>query len=76
MMPFRILRQLLNNERVIQKMADSWLMRRLARFTLSTFYKTTHRLERFQSNSRVTRRLSNFSQTFRKELRKSLEEKK
>ncbi|KAI6177290.1 hypothetical protein M3Y97_00890700 [Aphelenchoides bicaudatus] len=76
-MPHRILRQLLNDPRVIQQMADSWPMRRAAKFTVQTYHKALHRFESTDTGRRLLPgRISSFMQRFRNEYRKALEEKK
>uniref|UniRef100_A0A1I8AS52 Peroxisomal membrane protein PEX16 n=1 Tax=Steinernema glaseri TaxID=37863 RepID=A0A1I8AS52_9BILA len=69
---WRIVRQLLNQERVIQQMADSRPMRLAARFAISTFYTGKDAL----SKSSPIGRIYNKTKTlFAEEYRKSLQQK-
>uniref|UniRef100_A0A7E4V1Z7 TetR_C_7 domain-containing protein n=1 Tax=Panagrellus redivivus TaxID=6233 RepID=A0A7E4V1Z7_PANRE len=67
-MPHRFIRQFLNNERIIQQMADSSLMRQAARLFVSGLFRARGAIE----DSTVSRRLSVFSNTFKDEFKKGL----
>jgi hypothetical protein len=56
-------------------MAESWPIRRAARFSVSSYYKAAHKLETMQI-SVVPKRLSSFVNRFQIEYRKELEQQK
>jgi hypothetical protein len=77
-MVYRILRQLLNNEKVIQQMADSRPMRQAARLFISGVYHVKDIIEPTRSNllGSANKRVDRFLRNFREEYRKSIEQKK
>ncbi|KAK0415897.1 hypothetical protein QR680_012180 [Steinernema hermaphroditum] len=70
---WRIVRQLLNQEHVIQRMADSRPMRLAARFAISTFYTGREALLKASPLGRIYNKTKAL---FGEEFRKSLEQKK
>ncbi|CAD5215970.1 unnamed protein product [Bursaphelenchus okinawaensis] len=75
-MPHRFIRQFLNNEKVIQQMADSYPMRRAAKFAVSSAYQIRHKLENGGLMDGIMARTSNFKRLFQEEYKKKLEGKK
>ncbi|KAF8359854.1 hypothetical protein PRIPAC_94849 [Pristionchus pacificus] len=73
-MPWRFVRNMLNNPKVIDEMSQSYPVRSLARF-LIRFYKTAeHKLE--QSGAPSARRAhSRFTALFKEEYQKALKSK-
>uniref|UniRef100_A0A914Y6M0 Uncharacterized protein n=1 Tax=Panagrolaimus superbus TaxID=310955 RepID=A0A914Y6M0_9BILA len=67
-MPHRFIRFFLNNEKVVQQMADSTLMRQAARLFVSGLFRTRSAIE----DSTISRRIGIFSNTFKDEFKKQL----
>lgn len=57
-------------------MADSWPIRRAARFSVSSYYKAAHKFEMMDVNRLFPRRLSSFMDRFKAEYRRELEQQK
>uniref|UniRef100_A0A915CPB6 Uncharacterized protein n=1 Tax=Ditylenchus dipsaci TaxID=166011 RepID=A0A915CPB6_9BILA len=75
-MVYRFIRQLLNDERVIQKMADSSFMRQAARYFVSSVYRFRGLAENNKQLSNSSRRITRFSKLFKEEWKKALDKSK
>lgn len=73
-MVFRLLiRYLANNERLIQRMADSYPMRRAAQFVVSIWYRTKNRHE---VKEITPERFKSFFNMFKNNLKQEIEDAK
>ncbi|CAD5221939.1 unnamed protein product [Bursaphelenchus xylophilus] len=75
-MPYRIFRRILNDERVIQQMADSWPMRRAAKLAVTSTFQLRHKIESSGLMDGLLARTSNFRRLFQEEYKKRLEQRK
>uniref|UniRef100_A0A914ZV31 Uncharacterized protein n=1 Tax=Parascaris univalens TaxID=6257 RepID=A0A914ZV31_PARUN len=75
-MVYRFVRQLLNQERMIQQMADSSLIRTAARMFVSSLFGFKRLAQQSNALRGVSKRVEIFSDTFKREFQKSLTQKK
>ncbi|KAI1731682.1 hypothetical protein Ddc_00514 [Ditylenchus destructor] len=72
-MPHWYIRRLLNDPRVIERMADSRIMRQVARLFVSGIFRAHHMAEKSQITRSVSDRTTKFFTIFNQEFKKSIE---
>lgn len=75
-MIFRFLYRILNDEKVINRLSESYVIRRAAQMTVATFYRSKAFMKDNNMQAMTPERFREFIRSFQGHLKKELEESK
>ncbi|XP_055374185.1 protein NCBP2AS2 homolog [Condylostylus longicornis] len=68
-----IFRYLANNEQLVQKLSESYLVRRAAQLTISLFYKSKNFAETYKVDELSPKRFKSFVESFKTNIKQEID---